>query len=161
MRSVLTFILFSLALLICCIFVLLDRMYELDLQSSIYSSYHEAQADGIFDRGWIPHFIPVSSHHILEVHNVDTNEICAQFTIDPLAEGSFMTELRRQGFDTYEGAAPPPRQFSSAKPCPFGAEELRSIRKILWKPEQGRKAHSYFAFGRQAAIVYYWVVYDA
>ena len=46
---------------------------------SHFDNYTEAQASGIMDRGWVPHYIPRSATDIHEQHDLDTNWVKMTF----------------------------------------------------------------------------------
>src|SRR6185503_16056151 len=50
-----------------------------------YETLGDAQADGAYERGWLPIFLPPHAHSIREAHNVDTNARWLQFAA-PVAE---------------------------------------------------------------------------
>jgi len=47
-----------------------------------FSDYEEMQSSGIFERGWVPEYLPKSSTNISEHHNIDTNRIHISFDYD-------------------------------------------------------------------------------
>jgi hypothetical protein len=48
---------------------------------SHYSDRQEAQRDGVFERGWLPDWLPASATDIREIHNLDTNEGAFSFSV--------------------------------------------------------------------------------
>src|SRR5438034_753776 len=110
--------------------------------------------------GWLPEFVPASSKRIVEVHNIDSNEICARFEIERQDEALFTETLVLQGFEPYSGLPVPPRRFSSRHPCPFSADDLRSARLFYRKVRSGLPPHEYFAIAGGSLVAYYWTAYE-
>lgn len=65
----------SISLVFALLFILVAIMFMPEKSESNFSSYTEAKASGLMDRGWIPDFIPKSSWSIKEQHYIDTNQV--------------------------------------------------------------------------------------
>ena len=52
-----------------------------DLKEVRYRTIAEAQADGAFERGWLPRVLPSTVTDIREIHDLDTNEVWGSFSI--------------------------------------------------------------------------------
>ncbi len=48
-----------------------------------FSNYSEMQSSGIFEKGWLPRYLPKSAKSIKESHDLDSNTVNATFTFDP------------------------------------------------------------------------------
>jgi hypothetical protein len=53
-----------------------------EIQRTFYASYEEAKKSGAFERGWLPEYLPISAKNIHEEHNLDTNQVWAEFEFD-------------------------------------------------------------------------------
>lgn len=73
----------GLALLAVPVFLLVVICERIENPRSRFATYDEARASGIMDRGWIPDYIPRSSHDIREQHDIDTNRVKMTFKYDP------------------------------------------------------------------------------
>ncbi|GGY75002.1 hypothetical protein GCM10011613_20600 [Cellvibrio zantedeschiae] len=47
-----------------------------------FNNYSEMQASGIFEKGWLPSYLPKSATNIRESHNLDSNIVNASFTFE-------------------------------------------------------------------------------
>jgi len=54
-----------------------------DRRESFYASLADAKKDGAIDRGWIPDFLPESSHSIHEVHDISPSTTWCAFDFLP------------------------------------------------------------------------------
>jgi hypothetical protein len=52
-----------------------------DRKESRYSTVADAEHNGAFERGWLPHVMPRSATNIRELHDVDTNEGWGTFSV--------------------------------------------------------------------------------
>ena len=50
-----------------------------DVRRASYATLEDAVAAGAVDRGWVPDFLPPSTHEIAEVHNLDLNTGAGRF----------------------------------------------------------------------------------
>lgn len=60
-----------------------------EYESNKFANYTEASESGIFERGWIPEFIPRSAYDIKEQHRVDDDNIDVEFMFNPGDIGVF------------------------------------------------------------------------
>ena len=68
--------------------------------TSKYATYNDAVADDLFDRGWLPDFIPLSSTGIVTTNDLDLNTSVGEFYYDPAETDSFLLKLSPyQGLD--------------------------------------------------------------
>ena len=51
--------------------------------SATFASYAELESAGMFERGWLPRYLPKSARDIVERHNLDTNAVWASFHYTP------------------------------------------------------------------------------
>lgn len=68
-------------------------MVNLDIVTSRYSTYEDAVADHLFQRGWLPHFIPASATDIVTRNNLDLDLSEGEFRYDPAETGAFLANL--------------------------------------------------------------------
>ena len=66
-----------------------------DRRESFYSSLAEARNDGAIDRGWIPDFLPQSSHAIHEVHDISPSTTWCAFEFLPSDSQDLRKSLKR------------------------------------------------------------------
>ena len=62
--------------------------------TSAYDTYADAVADDLFDRGWLPDFIPASATRIVTVNNLDINISEGRFRFDRADRAAFLARLR-------------------------------------------------------------------
>ena len=64
-----------------------------DVVTSHYETYDQAAGEGLFDRGWLPEGIPISSHDIRASNNLDRNTSEGEFSFAPETMESFVRLL--------------------------------------------------------------------
>ena len=64
--------------------------------SSAYSTRVDAEADRLFERGWLPDFIPRSSRSITMTNNLDLNISSGEFRFDASEYDEFVAHLNRE-----------------------------------------------------------------
>jgi hypothetical protein len=69
-------------------------LVNMDTVTSEYATYEDAVADNLFDRGWLPHFIPASATDIVTSNNLDLNISTGEFRYDPADADTFLANLR-------------------------------------------------------------------
>jgi len=62
--------------------------------TSEYDTYADAVADDLFDRGWLPDFIPATARHIVTTNNLDLNMSHGRFGYDRADHAAFLARLR-------------------------------------------------------------------
>src|SRR5579864_4193855 len=72
-----------LIVLVCAGLALLFVGCHSDRRESFYPSLADAKKDGALDRGWIPDFLPESSHAIHEVHDISPSTTWCAFEFTP------------------------------------------------------------------------------
>ena len=130
-------------------------MDELDILTANYATYQDAEAADYFRHGWLPAIIPRSSRKIVEIYNIDTNEVCATFEIDPSESGVFASTLDRERFKTYPHPALPRPNFLRGR-CPFGNREIAGATAFVRRSASGANTSEFFAVRKDEAAVYYW-----
>jgi hypothetical protein len=55
---------------------------QMETQENKYADAQAAITAGAIQQGWIPTFLPLSATNIRERHNVDTNEVWLQFSMN-------------------------------------------------------------------------------
>lgn len=80
------------------LFVLLLTMAACEVQTTRYDTVQMAREDRLFERGWVPNVLPDSARSIVETHNLDTNERCAQATIPTASVTKVDSLLLQSGF---------------------------------------------------------------
>lgn len=66
-----------------------------DSVSSSYATRAEAEADQLFERGWLPEIIPVSSKEIVMTNDLDHNISNGEFRFDAVDYDEFVGHLKR------------------------------------------------------------------
>jgi hypothetical protein len=138
--------------LVCALYWL---VFEADVSSESYRSYSDADGAGLFRRGWLPSYIPVSASSISEIHDVDTNERCASFSIAPADLDSFAESLLQSGFRHSSDSGAPPPQISPLRSCPF-VEPPHDADVILSRPVPDTAEVEYFGIFEASSRVYFW-----
>ena len=54
-----------------------------DFQVNSYATVEAAQADRLFERGWVPAVLPQGAGSIVEAHDLDTNARCSKSMLPP------------------------------------------------------------------------------
>jgi hypothetical protein len=130
-------------------------LFEADVQSSSYSSYKDAEAGDLFQRGWLPPFIPTTSSAIQEIHDLDTNQRCASFVVPSEDASAFLNSLQDFGFLKLSIPAESPAALSPWRRCPF-PQPVTEARTVLRRPDADSAEVEYFAFYENPSLVYYW-----
>lgn len=69
-------------------------LWNLNTVTSEYWTYEKAVADSLFERGWLPDFIPVSATRIVTVNDLDLNDSHGEFHYDPADTDFFLANLQ-------------------------------------------------------------------
>lgn len=64
-----------------------------DVVTRHYKTYNDAASDQLFDRGWLPEFIPSSSFNITTSNNLDINTSEGEFSFRPVDTQAFVSKL--------------------------------------------------------------------
>lgn len=64
-----------------------------DTVESRYVNRAEAEADSLFERGWLPNIIPQSSHDIVTKNNLDVNTSSGEISFLPTDSADFARHL--------------------------------------------------------------------
>lgn len=75
-----------------------------DKVSSHYPTRAEAEEDRLFERGWLPAWIPPSSHRIKTTNDLDVNTSEGGFSFDPTESAEFIQRLQPLDADKIPGA---------------------------------------------------------
>lgn len=67
----------------------------LDVVTSRYETRAEAEADRLFERGWLPAILPASSRNIRTRNDLDSNHSEGEFAFAPQEAAAFIRQLRR------------------------------------------------------------------
>ncbi|EIV8468510.1 hypothetical protein MA794_004593 [Vibrio vulnificus] len=65
-----------------------------DIVQSHYDNYQQAQADQLFERGWLPDVLPVSTTQIEVANDLDNNTSQGSFLIAEEEMGQFLSQLQ-------------------------------------------------------------------
>ncbi|HAS8121970.1 TPA: hypothetical protein I7665_21845 [Vibrio vulnificus] len=65
-----------------------------DIVQSHYDNYQQAQADQLFERGWLPDVLPVSTTQIEVTNALDNNTSQGSFLIAEKEMGQFLSQLQ-------------------------------------------------------------------
>ena len=129
-------------------------LWGVDVASSSYPSYAAAEAAGLFGRGWIPTYIPRSAFSLSESHNLDSNEVCAAFSLPDTDHEGFVAALTDAGFRRSDAAPVQPPSLSPLHSCPF-AVPPSDARVVVSRRSQTRLVEV-FALFSESNEVYYW-----
>lgn len=92
-------------LILFCAFVGLRAVLLLlpsDVVTSWYASLEAARSDRLFERGWLPDILPLSTHNLRTSNNVALNGSEGEFSFTPSDYASLVSHLR-----PYETIHPP------------------------------------------------------
>ncbi|ENM5825787.1 hypothetical protein [Vibrio metoecus] len=64
-----------------------------DVVENYYADYQQAQADHLFERGWLPQILPASTTQIQIANNLDTNHSQGSFVIAQQDWSKFIKQL--------------------------------------------------------------------
>lgn len=76
-----------------------------DSVSTSYATRAEAEADSLFDRGWLPDIVPPSIRAIEMTNDLDLNISNGDFRFDPGDYDAFVGRLLRSTTDDKDGLA--------------------------------------------------------
>ncbi|HAS6073121.1 TPA: hypothetical protein I7117_03140 [Vibrio vulnificus] len=65
-----------------------------DIVQSHYDNYQQAQADQLFERGWLPDVLPVSTTQIEVANDLDSNTSQGSFVIAEKEMAQFLSHLQ-------------------------------------------------------------------
>ncbi|EHI9278301.1 hypothetical protein M5215_004520 [Vibrio vulnificus] len=65
-----------------------------DIVQSHYDNYQQAKADQLFERGWLPDVLPVSTTQIEVANDLDNNTSQGSFLIVEKEMGQFLNQLQ-------------------------------------------------------------------
>ncbi|HAS6347378.1 TPA: hypothetical protein I7241_05305 [Vibrio vulnificus] len=65
-----------------------------DIVQSHYDNYQQAQADQLFERGWLPDVLPVSTRQIEVANDLDNNTSQGSFVIAEKEMAQFLSQLQ-------------------------------------------------------------------
>ncbi|ELV8759467.1 hypothetical protein QNE81_004580 [Vibrio vulnificus] len=65
-----------------------------DIVQSHYDNYQQALADQLFERGWLPDVLPVSTTQIEVTNDLDNNTSQGSFLIAEKEMGQFLSQLQ-------------------------------------------------------------------
>ncbi|EHU9456068.1 hypothetical protein KZY41_004638 [Vibrio vulnificus] len=65
-----------------------------DIVQSHYDNYQQAQADQLFERGWLPDVLPVSTTQIEVANDLDNNTSKGSFVIAEKEMAQFLSQLQ-------------------------------------------------------------------
>lgn len=99
-----------------------------------YANYEEAEAANLLKKGWLPDMLPVNTGEIIETHNIDTNQRCAEAVIPSDSISHIITDLKRQKF-SMSNSKLPKLPFSPDK-CQFKPEKISNDTTALAKSNE-------------------------
>ncbi len=76
----------------------------LDVVTSRYETRAEAEADRLFERGWLPAILPSSSRDIRTRNDLDSNHSEGEFAFAPQEAAVFIRQLRRMAAAEVSGS---------------------------------------------------------
>jgi hypothetical protein len=104
-----------------------------EFQVKSYATHEAAQADRLFERGWVPNVLPQGAGPIVEAHDLDTNARCSKSALPPGGFAEVSEALVALGFRP-SSMQPQPLPFAK---CPFHLDEaLSSGASLLVAPGQ-------------------------
>ncbi len=130
--------------------------------SRAYGDYIYASKEGALESGWLPRKIPVSSHEIIESHNVDSNEMWIRFNYRNEGASGFTDECEVRSSPSF------PNARRTRRNAPWWPERLMQGKEdevlvgytFYWCP---RMIHASTELPAQVAVdhsdrvIWYWV----
>ena len=117
-----------------------------------------AESAGEFTRGWLPNFVPASATGICEAMNLDTNEICATFSVADGGGAALLADLLGRGFENVARPATTTTRCTARDACGFRQLGCAGAPHILVGPqEDGRRP--YVAIDARDHRVCYWTAH--
>ena len=107
-------------------------------------------------RSWIPEFIPDSATNIIEIHDLDTKQLCLQADVPEADFHGVIASSMLQGFEPYQGFVPDPPDFTPEGQCPFNLEELPM--QSLYGFHIPLSENAYMLLDPENHRLYFWVV---
>ena len=71
-------------------------------KSNSFDNYESAAESGLFEKGWIPSFIPKSSYNIKEYHSIDESSIHVEFDFKSEDINYFINTCKKIKQNLYE-----------------------------------------------------------
>lgn len=105
--------------------------------TSRYANYQEAADDNLFLRGWVPDVLPVNSGEIVETHNIDSNERCAEAVVPVDSLSLIESRLTSIGYSEFNSDLPKLPTFGNrSNKCSFSHDSISTNRKVLAKSNE-------------------------
>jgi hypothetical protein len=112
-------------ILVACAVVAVLGLTEIKTES--YANYAEAEAAGLFDRGWVPAFVPRSAGAIAVTYDIDTNNRCSRVDLNPADAPGLQAALEESGYAAFDGELPAlPTGILAPRGCPFRLTDAAS-----------------------------------
>jgi hypothetical protein len=124
-----------------------------ETQSAIYST-REAAQDSV-ERGWLPPWLPSDARDIQELHNLDSNRVCAVFDLKQQSQTLLRTHLETSGFSQASQQPPVPRKLSG-HPCPGSLPERPADSVLSLRLEKSPPSFQNLAFFASENLVFFW-----
>lgn len=126
MKRILMWLLVAMGVLVLCGFAVMTLMRLSETRSEVYERYAEAEAAGLFQRGWGPAFVLPSAGAITVVYDLDTNDTCARIQFEAADVSGFRASLDKTGYVAVDGEPPALPRFVVPRTCPFTLSEAAS-----------------------------------
>jgi hypothetical protein len=121
-----------------------------------YVTRAEAEAAGLFSRGWFPEFLPETMRDVCETHQIDSNVVCATFLIDTSGAAGFATELHRRGFEKIAAAGSALGRCIHRDRCGFRRHRCDAFPVIFGAESPVTGRWDYVAIDPAGSRVCYW-----
>ena len=110
-----------------------------DIDKRSYHTKTEAAEDHLFDRGWLPAFIPVSATNIKVVNNLDINTSIGSFDFAPEDFTAFADAIHASNDGTSKhGSNSRMQELTQAGYEDYDFSDRRACWRFLIQPQQGR-----------------------
>lgn len=121
-----------------------------------YVTRAEAEAAGLFSRGWFPEFLPETMRDVCETHQIDSNVVCATFLIDPTSAAGFATDLHQRGFEKIAAAGSALERCARRDRCGFRRHRCAEFPVVFAAASPVTDGWDYLAIDPATSRVCYW-----
>jgi len=110
-----------------------------DIVERTYQTKEDAVSDRLFERGWLPEFIPDSATNISVTNNVDINTSRGTFDFLPADSNEFIDAIQNSNDDTSRhGTDPEMQHFKDSGYLSFNYSDRGACWVFLIHPDNGK-----------------------
>jgi hypothetical protein len=114
-----------------------------------YSDLNAADADGAIERGWIPEWVPSTSVHLQEAHDLDTNQSALSLQFSEKEQWTVPPSCKPIARDEVPGPPFRPGRWPSDVP----ASSMATHRHVYFSCEESK---AFMALSTTQGELFYW-----